>query len=459
MEEYIARFLNIFGLWRERDELRRRVDRAVAIASQRTGGALTQAEYLRESGGGEDEFERGNLSAAYTCFTALRERIESLPAGAPLGPGSYEHCLTLGRLARCLQAGGQPGAAERLLRHALEMIEPLLTGQPEDQDYVRQRGAMLTDLGDVLTDQGSYVAAQEAYEAGLESFERLGDTRSQGAVLGQLGTLALEQRDYTVARQLSHDVLRLFQTLGEPVMEAVSWHQLGIVAEEQRDWSEAERCYRASLEIKERHGDAAGAATTRNQLAIVAKNSGKPAEAESWYKRALNAPDLPLSREAAMCSNLADLLKDEVRAGRMLAERLAEARSFAERALEIRETLDASSEIWTTLIILADIAEMESEREAARSYRRRERDSFAAFAGNRWRIDQQFGNFIQASAAAGLRQTALLQLEANGWRITSALHRIWEGERDWHALAEGMDRQDALLVLRVLETIEDMKKK
>ncbi len=445
--------------------MRRWVDQAVVAAGQRTGGVLTRAEFLRESGVGEDEFRRGNLPAAYARFTTLREQIEALPVGVPLGPGSYEHCQTLGRLARCLQAGGQPGAAEPLLRRALVVLEALLAEQPEDQGSIRERGVRLTDLGDVLADQGSYAAAQGAYEAGLESAKQLGDARNQGVVLGQLGTLALRQHDYAVARQRYDDALQLFQALGEPASVAVLWHQLGMVAQGQREWAEAERCCRASLEIKERHGDAVGVATTCNQLANIAESSGRPAEAEGWFKRALNAPDLPPLNVAQWSNNLANLLTNEVRAGRMPAARLAEARGYAERALKIKETLDASSEIWKTLMSLADIAELEGEREAARSYRCRERESFAAFAGNRWHIDQQFGDFIQASAAASLGQTearaavedALPQLEANGWRITSALHRIWAGERDWHALAEDLGSQESLLVLRVLETLGEMK--
>jgi tetratricopeptide (TPR) repeat protein len=248
-------------------------------------------------------------------------------------------------------------------------------------------------------------------------------------------------------------------------MEAVAWHQLGMVAEGQGDWAEAERCYRASLEIKERYGNAVGAASTCNQLAIVAVSSGRPAEAEGWFKRALDAPDLPPSNLAKYSDNLANLLKDEVRAGRMPAARLAEARGFAERALKIMETLNASSEIWMTLSIMAGIAELEGDAQAARGYRRREREGFAAFAGNRWHIDQQFGAFIQKCAAASLGQpearaaveAELPEAEANGWPITSALHRIWAGERDWHALAEDLGWEESLLVLRVLETLEEMK--
>src|SRR6266571_2871816 len=100
MATCIARFLNYFGLQRELDELRRQV--AVAVASALAGETLTQAEYLREYGLGEDEFNKGNLPAAYTRFTNLQKRIEELPEDALLGRGSYEHCLTLFWLACCL---------------------------------------------------------------------------------------------------------------------------------------------------------------------------------------------------------------------------------------------------------------------------------------------------------------------------------------------------------------------
>ena len=59
-----------------------------------------------------------------------------------------------------------------------------------------------------------------------------------------------------------------------------------------------------------------------------------------------------------------------------------------------------SSEIWNTLGILADIADLEGRAEDARDYRRRERETFAAFEGNRYHIDQQHGQLIAAIAAA-----------------------------------------------------------
>jgi tetratricopeptide (TPR) repeat protein len=464
--ERIAWFLNSFGLWRERDELRCRAELAAESAGARADGALARAEYLRESGRGEDEYERGSLPAAYARFTALLARMESLPTDAPLGNGSYEHCQTLGRLARCLRAGGQPGAAEEWLRRALAVIDALLAAEPERQDYIRQRAAMLSDLGDALADQGSYAAARASYEAGLESAEQLGDTRQNGVTMQQLGTLALLQRDYADARERYQQALALFRSLDEPNAQAASWHQLGMVAQEQQDWIEAERCYRASLEINERHGNAAGVAGTCNELATLAELAGRHAEAEGWYKRALNAPGLPPSAVALYSNNLAGLLTNEVRAGRLPSGQLAEARSYAERALRITETLDASEEIWKTQSILGDIAELEGDTEAARDFRRRARESFAAFAGNRWRIDNNFGELLPILATAvrgdeearAAAETVLPQLEAIGLDIRAAIPRLYAGERDWHALTEELNLWQALLALRVLETLEEMKK-
>ena len=468
MTDCIARFLDNFGLLRERDELRRRVGEAVVAKGTQEGGVLTQAEFLRESGLGEDELQRGKIRAAYTRFTTLLARIEALPEGAPLGPGSYDHCLTLARLARCLEDGGQPNAAEGYLRKALTVIEALIQQQPENEGYIHMRGYLLADLADGLRDQGKYSQSREAYEESLEIAKQLGDIRSQGVAMAQLGLLALQQRDYVQAKDRYAVALQLFQTLGEPSTEAAAWHQLGLVTQEQQAWAEAERCYRESLTIRERLGDAAGAADTCNQLAIVADGAGRPVEAEGWWKRALELYEQANpggAENATVLSNLAALLVDEVqaevRAGRAATTRLAEAKRYAGQSLAIRETLDVSGEIWSSLGTLAMIADLEGQREEARDYRRRERESYAAFAGNRYHIDRQHGKLIAAIAAAAQGdaqareavEAALPQLEERGWKIAAATRRIWSGERDWDALSEDVARNSALLILRVLETI------
>ena len=274
MADRIVRFLNFFGLGRERDELRRRVDQAVARTSTQEGGALTRAELLRESGLGEDEYSKGNLQSAYARFTRLLARIEAQQEETALGRGSYDHCLTLTMLARCLRGDGQPAAAEVRLREALAVIDALIKQQPKDQQFIRHRGMLFADMGDVLRDQGKYPQAQGAYVEALNVAKQQGDLRPQAVALANLGSLALEQQSYAEARSHSTEALKLFQALGEPAVEAGIWLDLGIVAQRQKEWAEAERCYRKSLAIYERLGDALGASNTCTQLANVAQDAG-----------------------------------------------------------------------------------------------------------------------------------------------------------------------------------------
>lgn len=462
MAESIALFLEYFGLRQELGELRLRVENA--SANTKNDEKLTYSEYLRESGLGEGEFMRGDLRAAYGRFTRLLERIEVLPEGMALGHGSYEHCATLQRLARCLDDGGQPAAAEGRLSEALTVIDALIKQRSQDQECIRQHGALLTDLGDVLRNQGKYKQAKEAYEESLGIDKQLNDVRGQSVNLIQLGTLALRRQEYAEAQSRYIEALNNFRTLNEPRSESVAWHQLGRVAEEQQDWAEAERCYRESLALKERLGDAALIATSCNQLAFVAKYTNRLIEAEAWWKRSLELLERvnEYSLDRAKClNNLAILLVSEVQAGHVEQVRLKEAQNYAKQSLAIKETLDASAEIWAALAALADIADLEGRTEEARTYRRRERETFAAFEGNRYHIDRQHEQLIADIVAAAKGETqvrtkveaVLPQYEAKGWRITNATHRIWVGERDWDSLVEDLDSSDALLILRVLETI------
>ena len=463
MADSIAKFLNVLGLRRELEELRQRVGKAVAATRTQNDGKLTWAEYLRESGLGDDELGKGELSTAYIRFTKLLDRISRLPEDTRLGRGSYAHCVTLHRLARCLRLGGQSVVAEGRLREALKIIEALIKQQAENQSFIRQRGTLLPDLGDILMDQGRYQEAQIAYEEALEIGKQIGELRNQAVVLGQLGELARRQKNYSEARSLYLAALERFRALSEPGAEAIIWHQLGTVAQSQERWVEAEYDYRQSLTIKEQQGNLDGAAKTCNHLAIVAQRTNRPTEAEGWWKRAIELYDQVQTNSlehAKYFGNLARLIIDEVQARHASMERLNEARNYTERALVIKEKLDTSSEIWNTLNILANIADLEGRIEDARTYRRRERETFAAFEGYRYHIDHQHRQLIDAIAAARDNMQArqaveevLPKLEEDGWKIAAATHRIWAGERDWHSLAEGIDSNSALLILRVLETI------
>jgi tetratricopeptide (TPR) repeat protein len=461
LADHIARFLTVFGRGRELEELRRKLDQVLPTSN----GTLTEAAYLRESGLGNDELNQGKLQAALKRFTRLLARIETQPEGEPRGQGSYEHGETLLKLACCLRDAGQLGAAANRLDEALTIHEELVKQHPDNRDVLRQQSALLAEAGNVLLAQGKYLKARKAYEGSLETAEQLNDQRNQAALLGQLGLLALSQEEYPEARARYEEARRLLEALNEPATVAIVWHQLGLVAQRQGQWAEAERCYRQSLALEEYLHDEVGVAETCNQLGIVARNDQRPGEAEGWYRQGLErlARAQPGSaRHATLLNNLADLLTAEIRAGRMKAERTAAARQSAEEALAFTEQLDASAGIWTTLGILAEIAELEGQTEVARAYRRREYETHAAFEGNRYHIDRRFGHLIAAVGAAARGniqakaavEEVLPELEKQGWQITVPIRRIWIGERDWHTLAEGIDRGSALLLLRILETLE-----
>jgi tetratricopeptide (TPR) repeat protein len=464
MANNIGRFLDSFGLHQEQQRMYQHVAEALASRKQSDAGALTQTEYMHESTLGENEQQKRQLQAAITRFGALLARIEAQSESVPLGLGSYAHAVTLARLGRCFEAGGDLSPAESLYRRAISISEALLMQKPENHSRLHLQSSLLADLGNVLLQQGHYAQAKVVYEQGLHIDEILEDVRGQAISRGQLGAIALEQRKYAEAQQRYQEATATFQVLGEPAMEAVAWHQLGRIAQELQSWSEAEQCYRQSLVLKERLGDLAGAAQACSQLGQVADATGRFEEAKGWLQHALvlsERIDATSGEYASYLFNMANLLVQEAEAGRAkdISAQLAEAQSYVEQATTINERLE-SPDLWMNFHLLARIANLQGHVETVRNYRRREREAYAAFAGHRFQIDRQFGSLLPAFAAAQYRpevraqiEDLLPQLEAKGWHISQTLQRIWTGERDWHVLSEGLDDQDALLVLRVLEVL------
>lgn len=342
----------------------------------------------------------------------------------------------------------------------------------EQSDSVkRQTGAFHTDLADVLAELGRYAEARAEYEASLQIKREIDDARGEAVVLGQLGTLALRQRDYAEARRHYAEALETFQTLGEPESEAILWHQLGMVAADLRDWDEAERCYRESLRLREVGNNLTGVAETANQLGTVCQQAGRPAEAETWYRRALDAfHTLGHQRYKAVCvNNLAALMLDvealpPAARPAPFADRdlLAEAEAHARRAAEIKEQLGPSTQPWTTYNILTQIAERKGLPEEARRWRRREQESFAAFAGSSLEV-QKWAEEIAVVAAAcqgnkEAQQVAVQIIDRyrdnEDWgKLVATFAQMLDGERDCDVLLEGLDRTDAAIIIHTLAAL------
>nr|VFJ64217.1 MAG: CHAT domain-containing protein [Candidatus Kentron sp. DK] len=409
----VARFLNHFGRWRQRDALLAKLRGFTDEWEKDSEAPLTKAMVIALSQRGEQFLDQGRPHEAERLFRGLLSRFDR--ADYEAGEVGFDRAQTLSRLGRSLEAQGKLDAAVAEYRRALAALAGL---DQTDRTVRRQTAVTHTDLADALTAAGHYRAARDEYESSLAIKQEIGgDTRGEAVVNFQLGTLALLQGDYREARQRYLAALEKFRALGEPQNIAGAHHQLGMVAQERskgaegeeqaRLLAEAEERYRESLRLKERMGDPAGAARSANQLGLVAQIGGRPADAERWFRKAIELDEAAGNPKAlaGRYNNLAALLTNVHRrpagqrpdafAGRDL---LAEAEALADKAREIREDIgDPSLEVWKTYRILADIAEVRAEesqaagaaaaaerhRQAAAKWRAKAVAAYRAFPGNR----------------------------------------------------------------------------
>jgi tetratricopeptide (TPR) repeat protein len=402
-----------------------------------------------EYGRGERLLQQGRAGDAEKVFRALLSRLE--------GDADYDTRYDQGRVLRnlglCMRAQGRTSQAVDFYQRAISLAEKL----DQDKTVKQVLGVRHTDLADALAELGQYAAAQKEYENGLTIAKEIDDGRQQGVALGQLGTLAMTQGDLNEARKRYHEALSLFQRMGEDQSEALVWGSLGNLASEAKDWDEAERCLKQSYSIFEAIGDDRYTATACNQLATVAVNAGRPQEAERWYLRAIELGEkLNLVGELGKwLSNLASLYLSQ--------NHLDKAETYARRALAIVETLDLSSEPWKTYSLLAELAEKRGRMDEVREWRRKEQESFAAFAGSDTQI-KQFEPLIAAIVAAcQANQEALAQVESvlqkmeNGGNedraFAKSVRRLLAGESDVVSLSEGLNRNGGLIIRRILQAL------
>lgn len=440
---HINQFLDYFGLSKDRENLATQLQ-------QLQGAAGSQAWFLARSNQGEALWAAGRAGEALALFTEVLQGLGETP--------SYERCMTLTRMGRCLAAQGQ--ATQAAVRYRTGIAE---TVQLEQSDGMkRQRGVMQTDLGDVLTAMGDYAKARDSYEASLAIFQELDDDRQEAVMQGQLGTLAMVEGKLAEAQTRYQATLATFQWLGEPASEAVMWHQLGMVYEEANQWEAAEQHYREAARIREGRGDLAGAAQTWHQLALVNNGAGRVEAAIALYEKAIATAKQTDDRfqESRSLSNLANLLQSQPNPS---PADLSTARSHAEAALAILQTLDsAAAEIWKIYIILAQISEQQGQGEQARAYRQQARQAKATFAGIQHEL-RQHSQLIADVVMAILQPDQQAQLapilqqhESGGWtNLVTAIRYILAGERDEVTLVDPLDPDDSMIVSAIFQGIAD----
>jgi tetratricopeptide (TPR) repeat protein len=427
----VNKFLNNFGLNKTRQSLTER-------ALQQNSEVGSNDWFLAQSSAGERLWQAGQTQQAEAIFQQILNALGET--------ASYQRCLTLGRLGRCLKSQGRSPEAATYYHQAIAVAELL----ESDDDVKRQIGLLQTDLGDVLTAMGNYGAARTAYEQSLAIDQELGDERGQAVTLGQLGTLAYLEGNLAEAAQRHQAALSRFQQLGEPEMEAVAWHQLGRVYQAAEQWAEADQSYRESARINESQGNLTVAASTWGQLALLNETTGDLDSAEAWYRKALQGFEDAGDRvsQSATLSNLAALLQQ-------FGDRLPEARQAAEDSLAIKQTLDPNTaKIWNIYQILAEIAAQQGETATAQNYRRLARESYLAAPVCRHDL-QQFAPQIEAIVDNWQDLELLLaDLVENGWsELAQALARWQAGERNEDQLYQNLNYQQSAILHTVLSRL------
>lgn len=468
----IAVFLDYFGQFRERDMLRERVQRMLALAGEQLGenDELLTLQLEHELDQAVDEHKRGDLHAALSRLEPLQQQIAALGPNTSVSPGSFHHFRVVRELGVCLNGVGRLREALVWLQQAEELLARLIEQNPDAQLYFRMRGLLLSDLANIATSRGDPAGTRTYLQQSLAIVRETVDLRQFGIVSAQLGDLERHENNLEAAAEHYTRALAIFRALGEPRYAAKVLTSLSGIAEAQGDNARAETILQDGLAAQEQIGAQAEIPRTNMVLGLMAKQEGRYDEAEVWFRRALAFPALPANLLAKVHYSLAVLLLDEAqdRGGR----RLDEARTHAEESLCLG-TGDETDKPWETLKVLALIAQLQGHHDDLREFRRREREAFAQAPAYRAQLDAEVGGWVIACALARaypqLREkfdgllTAFVQTKElsdglsflTSEETLAALRRVWDGERDWHALAEGLTPVDALFILRVLETIEN----
>lgn len=448
----IARFLDFFGRWRERDIMMARINawsKAQMGQTTRDESKLSKAEFLLIHREGESLLQQGRIAEAEQIFRQLLQRL----ADASYEAG-YDQAMTQIALGRCLQDQGQSIKAVEWLRKALQEFESLSASVKYAKIML---GRVYSDLGDNLAAIGEFDEAQRAYANSLKVANEFDDVRTVGVILGQMGTLAYQRGDLVDAARRYREALNIFCRLGEPHSEAVYWHQLGMVAEQAKDWEEAERCYREAIRIREQICDLPGLATDFNQLAILAQSAGRLEDAERWYLRAIELGEKMNDQKgiAIRLNNLANL--------HLSQGRLVKAEQCARRAATIKETLDLSAEPWITFNNLTKIAQAKGNAQERAQWRRKEQESYFAFPGAAYQLPQWAPPLIQTVAAAVQGNTnaksevekILPQLEAieNWMDLATAIWRMLAGERNFERLRTELEFDEAYILRSIFAVL------
>ncbi|MBP1468983.1 tetratricopeptide repeat protein, partial [Candidatus Chloroploca sp. M-50] len=352
-------------------------------------------------------------------------------------------------------------------------------------------------LAELLRAQGNYDAARPLYERALAIRERvLGPEHPDTATsLNNLAGLYGAQGNYDAARPLYERALDIRERVLGPEHPATarSLNDLAINYCYQGDLATSERLMHRALQIREtRLGpDHPNTQGSRQSLAVIQQQRGRLATPQPSDPREALAPLLVAIAAVATGDNaprqevteaLADLEQqgwrlrepiERIWAGErdraaLVAGLADQDTALIDRVLALIERrqalLTSLPEALRTALREGNAVALQAALEALPEDQRHAVLAQLQEAGiigggpDMGAVLREFEPLLQAIAAVangdeGPRaeiEAVLPQREAQGWQLTSAVQRIWVGERDEARLTEGIDANSAMLVRRIL---------
>jgi Nif-specific regulatory protein len=304
--------------------------------------------------------------------------------------------------------------AGRLVRRGLRVAE-----QAGDQAL----GLTLrNNLGTILWKTGDLDGALALYRHNLELCERTHDVWGQLSTLNNLGILECSRGDWGAAREPLTRSLELKQRLGLSEKEVLARLNLGEVEEALGHWARAQRHYERALRLLDDTPEHRERFAALAQLGSLDRKRGRSADAERRAREALAGAERIGDRDLlAQCHHLLGQVEKD-------RDNLDAAGIFLQKALEI-ETADGTPQSMARVrISLADLALRtgdlaETERHAVEARRWVEGP-----AGDRFTLAKLLS--IEARIASAREQVEVAErLFAEGVRLLEEMQLPYEHAR------------------------------
>jgi len=277
-------------------------------------------------------------------------------------------------------------------------------------------------------------AALASYAAALELFRAVGARLGEANALAAIGDVQSFRKEMEAALASYAAALELFRAVGARLGEANTLRAIGDVQRFRDEYDAALASYAAALGLYRAVGDRLGEANTLASMSRLALQQGRDEEARALLQQAVDLHAAIGDRYsiAADLGNFGLVLRD--------LGRLEEARPYLLQAAEMFEVIG-----------LHDRAER--HRQAAQGVPLH--PAVARMAPLLLALVAVAAGEIRGEAARPVREAlAAMAPTQDRAALAGALQRVLDGEREWEALAQGLDEIDQQALALVLAALQ-----